>query len=137
MKNNTFFLIGLLLCSLIFASFSGCKKGCSPGTGGDVTFSFYPQHHSKAIIGTAVHPDTIMIKYNASDFPGVNLTNYDLFAVGKTGSDHINVSNMHCGQYFMYVAGFDTTITLRVVGGIPIDIGETSGTKTIYVPVTE
>ncbi len=137
MKSSRIILGVILSCTLLIASFSGCKKGCKPGTGGEVTFKIYPQHHGAGIPNKVAYLDTIYIKFNASDFPGINPSSYDIVAAGKAGDDFITISSMHCGQYFIYATGQDTTINQRVVGGIPIDIGETSGIKTIYVPVTE
>jgi hypothetical protein len=137
MKNSKIILSVILVSTLLFASFSGCKKGCKPGTGGDLTFRIYPQHHGANIPNRAAYLDTVYIKFNASDFPGINPSSYNIVAAGKAGEDFITIPSMHCGQYFIYATGQDTTINQRVVGGIPIDIGETSGTKTIYVPVTE
>jgi hypothetical protein len=48
------------------------------------------------------------------------------------------VEGLKCGDYFLFMTGFDTSIAERVKGGIPYSIAEgTSGTKSVIVPITE
>jgi hypothetical protein len=48
------------------------------------------------------------------------------------------VQGLKCGDYFLFMTGFDTSIAERVKGGIPYTIQEgASGIKNVVVPVTE
>lgn len=134
----------LLLIIPVVIGFVACndndgdpQPACVAGKGGMVKFQLKPEHHTKPIPSTAAYPDSAWIKYNTSNFPGDNPALYDLIAVGTDGSFQVDVDSMKCGQYFIYMTGFDTSIVERVRGGIPVNITEQSGTKIIKVPVTE
>jgi hypothetical protein len=129
----------------IFASgifvFAGCKKEeekCIAGTGGDVTLNLFPEHHGKAIPGIEGYPDSAFIKFNTKEYPGGSPSSYDLVIVGSVGSDMISAKNLKCGDYFIYMTGYDTSIAERVRGGIPYTISENaSGVISVKVPITE
>lgn len=114
------------------------KEICVPGTGGSVDLVLFPQHHGEAITGLPNYVDSAFIKFNSQDFPGDNPSQYDMVITGAIGSDSIIVEGLKCGPYYIYMAGFDTSIAERVRGGIPYMISEdASGRKNVIVPVTE
>jgi hypothetical protein len=102
------------------------------GPGGNVSIIAFPQHHGVPVISQVTHPDSAFIKYNAQLFPGYNLSDYDTFVVANAGEDHISLLNMKAGM-----TGFDTAISERVSGGIPVTVQQHSGQQNILVPVTE
>jgi hypothetical protein len=129
---------------LIFTAFIlfACKKdkpvetSCVAGTGGGLTLVAYPEHHGKAIVNISGYPDTVYLKFNTQDFPG-SLKNFDRVYVGEEGEDHVHISGLKCGNYYIYATGFDTTINQRVAGGIPFSTSQTSGEVSLKIPVTE
>lgn len=111
---------------------------CIAGNGGAVRLVLFPEHHGEPVTSNFNHPDTAFIKFNAQDFPGDDPSKYDLVITGAVGSDSVVVENLKCGNYYLYMAGFDTSIAERVRGGIPYVISEdASGTRKVIVPVTE
>lgn len=103
-----------------------------------MTFDLVPQHHGKPVINRAPYLDSAFIKFNAVNYPGPLPSDYDLVVAGATvGSDFINVPGMKCGQYYIYMTGFDTVFNARVVGGTPVDFSTSSGTVQFIIPITE
>jgi hypothetical protein len=126
--------IGLLL----FTSISCDKKeDCVAGTGGNVTIAAFPKHHGEVIYSQANYPDTAYLKFNTQDFPGESPLDYDLVVVAEEGEDHVHISGLKCGEYYIYMTGWDTSINQRVKGGIPYSFEQTSGEIDLTVPVTE
>ena len=148
------------LCIVAAGFFTGCgkKKGCmdpyssnydskaeeddgsctyTAGTGGNVTIVAKPQHHGVPIISDSLHLDSAFVKFNTSNSPGVNPSNYDLVIVGEAGEDHVHIEGLKRGKYFIYMTGYDPGISQRVTGGIPYEITVTAGEIDLPVPVTE
>jgi len=137
MKYKLEFLFATLIALIITVS---CKKdnNCTAGTGGAVTIAAFPQHHTKPIFSTGGdHTDTAYVKFGTQDFPGTNPASYDLVIAGDSGEDHVHIPNLKCGNYYIYMTGFDTSINQRVTGGIPYSFSQTSGEIDLDVPVTE
>jgi hypothetical protein len=122
--------------TVLLLVFYSCGKE-KAGFGGDVTLVLYPEHHTKPIYGQPSYPDSAFIKFEASEFPGDDPALYDAVRVGNTGDNFVRVSGLKKGQYFIYMAGWDTTISQRVVGGIPYKIEQSSGDLVAKIPVTE
>jgi len=109
------------------------EKKCVAGTGGNITLVVFPKHHSKS-----VRPYSAWIKYNTQNAPGATESDYDLVVPADTTEDHIHLANMKCGEYYIYMNGYDTSIKEAVKGGIPYNVPETAtGEVDIDVPVTE
>ncbi len=130
-------LLILISCAVLLTA-TNCKKACMAGSGGEVSITFKPEHHSIPIYGSSSYVDTVYIKFNQTDFPGPSPSNYDLIVAGNPNENFVKVNGLKCGQYFVFVVGFDTSAVwnTRVVGGLPIDFSETSGEKTVIVPVS-
>jgi hypothetical protein len=128
------FLKAPLTASLLL--FSSCEKE-KAGLGGDVILTLYPEHHAKPIYGQPNYLDSAMLKFNSSEFPGDDPGLYDAIFTGNAGEHFVRVAGLKKGQYFIYMAGWDTAISQRVVGGIPYKITASSGELTAAVPVTE
>lgn len=123
-----------------FLSIFSCRKeGCEAGTGGEVTLKIMPEHHGVPIYNSQNYRDTVYVKFNATDFPGPDRSNFDLVMWGNANENFVKVSGLKCGQYYIMVSGFDTSAqwNIRVVGGIPLNFSESSGEKAVTVPVTE
>ncbi len=130
----------IIIAAILFSTIiTSCKKDdkCSAGTGGSLTIVAFPQHHGKAIYNQPNYPDTIYVKFNTQNSPGISAANYDTYFVGEAGENHVHMSGLKCGDYFFLGAGFDTTINQRVVGGIPFSTEQTEGEISLNIPVTE
>lgn len=140
MKKASFLFLIFPLATLLM-SMSGCKKSatCKAGSGGDVTLHIELQHHGFPIYSSTNYRDTVRIKFSAADFPGVSPSNYDIIQAGNASENFVNITGLKCGQYYLYTTGFDTSATwnIRVVGGLPLNFSETTGTKTVVMPVSE
>lgn len=136
---NTIKNSALLLTVIATLIFTGCndKNDCKAGTGGNVTLVAKPQHHGATILSTTAHPDTAYLKFDTQEFPGSNPADYDLVVVGEDGEDHVHIEGLKCGDYYIYMTGFDTTISQRVAGGIPYSFSNESGEVVVTVPVVE
>jgi hypothetical protein len=111
-----------------------CQYG---GTGGNTTIVAKPQHHGVPIVSKIGWVDSAFIKFNAQESPGSNPANYDLVLAGEEGEDHVHIENMKPGKYYIFMTGFDSTITQRVSGGLPVIITATSGEVDQAIPVSE
>ena len=105
---------------------------CVAGQGGNITLAVFPKHHSKA-----VRPYSVWLQYKTKNAPA-NASDYDLVVPADTTEDHIHLANMKCGDYYIYMNGYDTAIREAVKGGIPYTVPGTGTTEiAIDVPVTE
>lgn len=126
----------------IFSLFFICliSFSCSrEGTGGNANVVVYPSHHSTPIINHVGYPDTVYVKFNTTDLPGTKPSDYDTYFVGDPRTDHVTCSNLKWGDYFFYVAGFDSSIMSRVIGGAHIKIRQRDkkDTQNASISVTE
>jgi len=139
MKTNVNLLVTcMVLTSLSMLTYS-CKDKCDEaGTGGSFTIAAFPQHHTKPIVSQSNYVDSAFVKFNTSEFPGTSASDYDLVIAGEAGEEHVHIENLKCGDYFIYMTGFDTSINQRVTGGIPYSIAEDAPSEIdLNVPVTE
>lgn len=111
----------------------GKKENCSAGTGGAATLTAYGKHHGKIVTPKSVH-----VKFNSLEFPGSDAASYDLTIAADTTEDHIEIENLKCGDYYIYMIGYDTALKETVKGGIPYTVEENaSGEINLNVPITE
>ncbi|MCY7410778.1 MAG: hypothetical protein LH473_10925 [Chitinophagales bacterium] len=129
----------MLFSILIITFFTSCKDKCNEaGTGGSITIVAFPMHHSTPIISSDTYPDSVFVKFNTQDFPGTTASSYNMVLEGEAGEDHIHIENLKCGDYFIYMTGFDITINQRVTGGIPYHVDENAPSEIdLNIPVTE
>jgi len=138
MKNSILkYSVFVLILSSLNLLNASCKKKCSAGTGGGLTIVAFPQHHGRSIPNQTGYPDTVFLKFNTQNSPGSNPSNYDKYFVGEPGEDHVHLTGLQCGDYYLYAVGKDTMLMLRVVGGIPYSTSQTSGEIDLNVPVSE
>jgi hypothetical protein len=138
--------------------FTGCKeKGCTDpvsinydedaedddgsctygGSGGSIKIEANVKHHNTPIFSTASYRDTAYLKFNAVEFPGTSPSAYDMIVIGDDGEAHVDLEGIKSGKYFLYMTGWDPAISMRVSGGIPIVITQTTGEFEVDVPVVE
>jgi hypothetical protein len=136
----------IIVLSFIFLALSACKKDdpkddepepCGAGQGGEVTVKAYLKHNGVPISGQAAYMDTAYIMYNATSFPGPNTILYNFLVAGKYQEDFVRIEGLKCGQYYFYVAGYDTTLAQRVTGGMPVNIVQRSGELILDIPVND
>lgn len=113
---------------------TACKKA---GSGGDASVALFVKHHGNLIPAAKVY-----VKYNSKEFPGSDVTKYDLSVVcGSSGhsAGHAHLKNLRWGDYYFYSEGFDSTISQKVTGGIALQIRRSERKKeiTLDIPVTE
>ena len=134
------FIIRVLASFGIFAfsifSFSSCSKA---GDNGDATLVVTEQHHGLTIPNIAGYPDSVFVKFNTQELPADPTHNYDKLYVGTVGEDHINLTTLKAGKYFIYGTGYDTTRSVRVTGGVAVKIkyGDRKKAANITLAVTE
>ena len=135
-----------MLLLMTSVSCSSCKKDSDPepelisGFGGNLTIVAQPEHHGNAIISTAGHADSAMIKFNTQDLPTGGENNpsvFDTVLVGEEGEDHVHIEGLKPGKMFIFMAGWDTTINQRVVGGAKVNTSQSDGELIVKVAVTE
>lgn len=134
MKKNTLFLLVIFLTTV--AASCSKKSSCVAGSGGDFHIHATLKHHNKIIYSQSTYLDTVYVKYNSLNSPGENLALYDTFFIGSLSNEMIMISSLKCGDYYLLGAGYDTSVQSRVVGGLPITLGN-SQTTDIIIPVTE
>jgi hypothetical protein len=124
-------IIAFLFLASVTLAFNSCCKG---GSGGNATLNCAIFHHSKPIPGA-----TLYIKYNATEFPGTDASSYSDHKMAANNSNAISFTGLHCGDYYLYGVGFDSTLGLPVTGGIHFQIkySDRSHTESTNVPVTE
>ena len=114
-KQIFYFLFTFTIAAIV----SSCNK---PGTGGDATLVVFPQHHGKTIKNHVDWPDTVFLKFNAKELPGLRASDYDTYFIGKVGEDRIHCTGLKSGQYFIFAVGIDSAGPYRVAGGISYKI---------------
>lgn len=110
----------------------GCKKA---GLGGGASIIAYPQHHGVPIKGASAY-----LKFNTQNAPG-SLSEYDhiVTPTATKPEDNLKISGLKPGDYYVYMTGFDSTISLPVQGGIPFSIpySKRNAETKLIVPITE
>ena len=115
MKNKIIFT---LIVGAIF-TVGSCKKN---GLGGQATIVVFMKHHGNIVKNHVKYPDTVFIKFNATDLPGTTPDKFDTYFVGQEGDDHINCADLRPGKYYLFGVGMDSTGPYRVKGGAAIRI---------------
>jgi hypothetical protein len=60
-----------------------------------------------------------------------------MIVVGDSNVNHVNIEGLKCGDYYIWMSGFDPSINKRVTGGLPISFSQESGVINDTIPVTE
>ena len=109
--------ISLIILSGIFIA--SCAK---EGLGGDATLVVFLKHHGSIIKNHIDYPDTVFVKFNTKESPGITAANYDTYFIGEEGEDHVHCHGLKRGNYFIYGAGIDSSGPYRVSGGMAVKI---------------
>jgi hypothetical protein len=126
MKKNSSILL-LTFSSLIIFLFA-CEKG---GPGGSGYIKGQCIHHT-----TIVPWDTIGIKYNATQLPGVTQQDYDAIThADSTG--HFSFGPLKKGNYYLYGWGYDSTRAVGVTGGQAVKLTSNSDVDNMILYITE
>ncbi|HYV93111.1 MAG TPA: hypothetical protein VE978_15155 [Chitinophagales bacterium] len=144
MKTKTPFSVSMIALTILSISIFSCKDKCKDvaGTGGSFTIVAFPQHHSAPIISESLpgYPDSAFVKFSPpGDFVTTsNPADYDLVLVGDSGENHVHIENLKCGDYYIFMTGWDVNGNWRVKGGIPVNIPVDAPSEIDQdVPVTE
>ena len=126
----------LSIIIILIGSYSSCTK---PGIGGTTTVVCFLKHHTMVIVNDSIVPSVVYVKFGATELPADPTNNYDSKFIGTIGEDHVHVTELKPGQYFLYGTGWDPDISQEVKGGIGIKIKAKDKTKEIDsdIPVTE
>jgi hypothetical protein len=126
-----FIVFKLVLFVIPVAFICSCVKA---GLGGNGTISGICCHHR-----IAIPFDSVAIKYNAVNLPGITPSDYDNMIIADS-TGHFIFKGLKKGNYYLYAWGFDTSKqwNTTVTAGIPVKLGSNSafvGVDTI--PVNE
>lgn len=99
------------------------------GKGGNAVLKVIPKHHS-----IPVDSCTVYIKYNSLDASSF----YDdsVKVSQENGNPTATFTGLKAGNYYLYGNGWDVSINMAVIGGLPFTITEET-THNISLPVTE
>ena len=137
MRKNSSMAIVANVISSIFVT-SSCKKtdNCDAGTGGSLTLVAKLKHHGVVIPNDSASPDTVWVKFNTQDWSGAP-AGYDARFIGEEGEDHVHISGLRCGDYYLYAAGLDTAGPFVVRGGNKFSTEQNEGEIQVDISVTE
>ena len=128
-----------VVLSIMAVVWLSCKKEdkCVAGGGGTNIIQVSLQHHEHTITNLKNYRDTVYVKFNVQDFPGNKPENYDATFIGEYGQDYVRLTNLKCGNYYLYVVGLESTHFERVSGGIPCVVEQDAGELKLTIPVSE
>ncbi|MFT4665398.1 MAG: hypothetical protein ACI8YQ_000320 [Polaribacter sp.] len=95
------------------------------------------------IFGQVMHhedliPDALVyIKYDATEFPGIDPSNYDDQVTVDSIDASFEFTNLGKGSYYLFGIGNDEACFCEVIGGIPVALISDEATFETIVPVTE
>ena len=107
-------ILKLSLAFLLITGLFSCKKN---QTGGKGSVKGVVNHHGKAIADAYVY-----IKFNTTEFPGEDYTNYNTF-VKAVANGNYSIP-FYKGSYYLYAKGYDMDIPhpFEVKGGISVSL---------------
>jgi len=131
-------LLGISALLGFFLLQTSCKKEnkCDAGLGGNLTLVSQLKHHGSIIINDSLRPDTVWIKFNVKDWSGAP-NGADAMFIGEYPEDHVHISGLKCGDYYLYASGWDTGISKVVIGGRAFSTEDDSGELHVDIAVTE
>lgn len=130
MKNSNLFAL-FAISFFILTSCNRTEKDENAGKGGNASLKVVLKHHTEA---KSILNGKVYIKYNAQDAPSSfdDSTNCIMVDGIPTGT----INGLKKGKYYLYGAGYDTTVSQAVKGGVPYEIKEEISYD-ISLPVTE
>ena len=137
------FLAGIFLAVIFF---SGCEKEgilmekqkdqCVAGLTGKYKLIIRLRHDNHFLVNLKNYRDTVYVKFNTSEFPGMDSLDYDAVYIGDYPGDSVVVDNLSCGNYYIFATGLESIHQVRVYGGIPFEVKKDKGERNIVIPVT-
>lgn len=117
---------------------TSCKKDnkCEAGSGGSLTLVVQLRHHNALIVNDSLRPDTVWVKYNAKDWSGAP-SGADAVFIGEFPEDHVHISGLKCGDYYLFGSGWDNSVSEIVKGGRAFSTENDSGEESVTIAVTE
>ena len=137
---SAYTFLAICYSAALLLTLTGCKKeedDCGADKPGDLTLVIKLQHHEHPVVNLKNYRDTVYVKFNSLEFPGINPFLYNGIYIGDYPGETITIPNLNCGEYFIYATGYESVHSYRVSGGIPFSTKQKSGEVTITVPVTE
>ncbi len=134
---STKYILALIISGTFFLNTS-CKKDnkCEAGSGGSLVLVTQLKHHGTVIVNDSLRPDTVWIKYNVQDWSGAPAGSDAVF-IGEYPEDHVHISGLKCGDYYLYASGWDTSIGEIVTGGRAFSTEDESGELHVDIAVIE
>jgi hypothetical protein len=131
MKNILNGALALIITVSIITAAS-CKKSeddptCNASGSGNVDIVVFALHNGDTLINPASHTDSALVKFNATTSPGTSPSDYDKVYLGDAGEDHIHLTNLSCGTYFIYRTAYDSASGNRYAGTAVVSFTKTSG----------
>jgi hypothetical protein len=129
---------GISILLVFFSTmFYGCKKKseCGAGTGGSLTIIPKMIHHTRPINGC-----TVYVKFNTSEFPGEDVSKYDLSYKADYNKSEVSIPSLNCGDYYIYAVGTDSLLDPTnwiCKGGTPYSTDQKEGAINLNVYITE
>ncbi len=109
---------------------TSCTKSsdatCNAGSGGNTQVVVRATVNGVPVINTEGN-DTAYVKYGATQFPGYNPASYDKAYAGEAGEDHIHLTGLQCGSYYILRTSYDTLRKRRFTRDAAISFTKTSG----------
>ena len=107
----------ILKLSLAFLLITGLFSWKKNQTGGKGSVKGVVNHHGKAIADAYVY-----IKFNTTEFPGEDYTNYNTFVKADANGNYS--IPFYKGSYYLYAKGYDMDIPhpFEVKGGISVSL---------------
>jgi hypothetical protein len=130
MKYNLPGAIALIIAvSIATASCSKTESNptCNASGNGNVAVVVFALHNGDTLINSVQETDSALVKFNATTSPGNSPADYDKIFVGEPGEDHIHLTNLSCGTYFIYRTSYDSASGSRRTGSAVISFTKTSG----------
>ena len=126
-----------MLATILFSA--SCKKQdqCVAHAGGNLNLKVFFLHRSSYLVSLKNYRDTVYVKFNVQDFPGIEPSDYDETFFGEVDSDYVLIPNVSCGNYFIYGVAMDPYHFSRVTGGIPWSTDQAEGETSVTIPLTE
>lgn len=140
---KTIVLLSVILFSCIFLA--ACEKegplekekDCIAGLTGEFTLVIRLRHENHLLVNLKNYRDTVYLKFNSSELPGMDSLDYDAVYIGDYPGDSVVINNLSCGKYYIFATGMESIHQVRVFGGIPYEIKKNSGRRNIVIPVSE
>ncbi len=74
-------------------------EACIAGLTGDLKLIIRLQHEVHTLVNLKNYRDTIYVKFNSNEFPGLDSLAYDAVYIGDYPGDSVVISNLDCGKY--------------------------------------